>query len=148
MGTYGPNFPIIETKGLLLNIIKVNSHIKSDEEWQQYNMTAEALILNELADEAATIGKMQCARPAQDIINDGHAHKFAYEIALRLAFIEAEIWRRTPEPRKKGANPEQMIEENVNKVKRKFQKAHESTEGMHGHHLILTDRGHRCVHCT
>lgn len=92
----------------MLNVLKVKSHITSDEEWQRFNMTAEGLVLNELADEAATIGKQKIARSTEAIDKDGKTHTMAYEIALRLAFIEAEIWRRTPEMRTKRGRPKQI----------------------------------------
>ena len=39
-----------------IDFIKVKSHVTSQEEWERYGMTAEKLIYNELADEAARKG--------------------------------------------------------------------------------------------
>ena len=70
---------------------KAKSHVKTADQWYRYNMTAEALLYNEIADAVCTLTSKQNARPASERKDDGRQYDLAMKAAARIAAIEAEI---------------------------------------------------------
>ena len=76
---------------------KVKSHVSNMDQWEIYNMTEEALIYNEMADKVCTLASTANERSFAARGDDGRQYKLASKAAARIAAIEAEIWKDTPE---------------------------------------------------
>ena len=132
-----------------LNIVKVKSHVTNGDQWTAYNMTAEAYLYNELADEVCTQASKLTARAADDRKEDGKQYRLASQAAARIATIEASIWASNPvRIHFDGTDYTKLFEARNAAVKRKFDETIINTNGGRAHETFARDGWIRCRHCT
>ena len=138
-------FALLDDERLVIEFVKTKSHIKSDEEWIKYNMTAEALILNEGVDAACTVAADRYCKSRDKAEADSLTNWTAVNIALRLAHIEASIWRDC-EPRTRHIKDhyDGLISSYTRRVAEQLSDAINATSGEDGHQLHIDGARLKC----
>ena len=80
-----------------IRFIKIKPHIDTVEEYIKHKPSTEGLILNELADAAATVATDRYGACALRVNAEKVKLKEAYLISKRIGTIEASIWKSQPE---------------------------------------------------
>ena len=75
-----------------VNFVKVKSHVKTQAVWDQYNMTEEMYVYNELADAAAEIASNKYTK-FSTLKQDSDSKHEVEKIARRIAAIEVSTWK-------------------------------------------------------
>ena len=118
--------------------LKAKSHVANGDQWQAYNMTVEAYIYNELADTVCTEASKKTARSASELKDDGKQYHLAAIAAARIAAIDAEIWKATPERiHHDGTDYTKALTSRVNAAKRKIDEAITNTDGGDDHDTFI-----------
>ena len=113
--------------------LKAKSHVTNGDQWQAYNMTVEAYIYNELADTVCTEASKKTSRSASELQDDGKQYHLAATAAARIAAIDAEIWKATPERiHHDGTDYTKALTSRANAAKRKIDEATTNTDGGSG----------------
>ena len=129
----------------------MTSHIETVEKHLNHQPPTEGLILNELADAAATTATDQFGTCALRIAADKKQLKEAYCIAKRLGTIEAEVWRSQPARKHYDPDHSKLRIKQSEAVKRKLEQACLNTQEEHGHRTYPdanNDKWTRCHDCT
>ena len=107
----------------IINCVKVKSHVTNEAQRVAYNMTAEAYLHNELADEVCTQATKTTARAASHRQDDGKQYRYTAQAAARIAVIEANIWASKPEHiYYDGTDHTKVLETRNTAVKRRYTK--------------------------
>ena len=111
---------------------KVKSHITSNEQWEKYEMTKEALCYNVGADEVASnTANKRYARCILERSLDGKHWWETYRAAIRISTIEASIRRNSEVMTHAGSNFAKLETSREEGMKRKLEEAIASTTQQH-----------------
>jgi hypothetical protein len=131
-----------------LNLVKVKSHVTDGNQWTAHNMTVEAYIHNELADEVCTQASKTTARTADNRKLDGKQYALTAKAAARIAAIEASIWANNPiRVHYDGTDYTALRQARTTAVKRKFDETMANTSGGDAHETFTHEGWIRCRHC-
>ena len=100
-----------------METVKVKSHVDSDEQWEKYGMTAEARCYNAGADAAASGTANNIARSINERSEDGGHWYDTYNVAIRIATIEASIRKATEKVHHLGKNFEKLEQSRETAIK-------------------------------
>ena len=125
----------------------MKSHVETPEDYIKHNLTEEGLILNELADAAATAATTHFGRQPIAVQADKVELKETYLVARRLATIEAHIWRNQPARPQRDPDHQKLRASQTQAVKRKLDQAILNTTGVEGHHTFRSGKWLKCLDC-
>ena len=135
-----------------ITIVKVKSHVKDGFTYISHDMSPEKVLLNELADAAATHAVKQLCRDINFVAKDEATFGMARSIAKRLAIIETDVWQHKDElsteiVRRAISDKSALFDSRQEAIKRHVVEAVANTSGEKGHSLIEHDGWIKCRHC-